>query len=279
MVDTTPSVLDRVRRPEYTGENRCVPCTVVNVVLGAAGSALVALVSVPAALGVFVAALVVIYLRGYLVPGTPTLTKRYLPETVRARFGDHHTEETTEWDTVEKLERHRENAVDPEAFLVEEGVIDADTERFTDEFATRWAAMRDDYRDTATDRETLAALFETDPEAVSFRDREYPAIEIDRRIRKWPSEAALLADVATDAALGAWTDRWTTVPVEQRREIATSLRTVSEACPACGGALERSTDTVESCCGVHQVVAVSCSECGDRLLEVDPDEADAKLTR
>ena len=67
-----------LRNPEHTGENRCVPCTVVNVVISAA----VALV-VGVALAVCLAA---VYLRGYLVPGTPTLTTRYLPDRVLALF-------------------------------------------------------------------------------------------------------------------------------------------------------------------------------------------------
>ncbi|MFB6159704.1 MAG: hypothetical protein ABEJ61_00830, partial [Haloferacaceae archaeon] len=35
-------LFDRVRRPEYTGENRCVPCTVVNLVIAAALALVVA---------------------------------------------------------------------------------------------------------------------------------------------------------------------------------------------------------------------------------------------
>jgi len=37
--------------------------------------------------GVFIASVILIHLRGYLVPGTPTLTKRYLPDDVLQLFG------------------------------------------------------------------------------------------------------------------------------------------------------------------------------------------------
>ena len=76
----------RLRQPEYTGENRCTPCTVVNIAIAVVVSGLVATVFPPAAVAVFVASVVAIYLRGYLVPGTPTLTKRYLPDSVLKLF-------------------------------------------------------------------------------------------------------------------------------------------------------------------------------------------------
>jgi len=79
-------LIDRYKQPEYTGENRCPPCTVVNVVLAALLAAAVGAVLPVAAVPVFAAALVTIYLRGYLVPKTPTLTKRYFPDRLLAKF-------------------------------------------------------------------------------------------------------------------------------------------------------------------------------------------------
>jgi hypothetical protein len=77
-----------LRQPEYTGENRCLPCTVVNAAITAVGSVAVGVVASPVAgtvaLTVGAAA---IWLRGYLVPYTPQLTERYLPERVLAWFG------------------------------------------------------------------------------------------------------------------------------------------------------------------------------------------------
>ncbi|MFC6719694.1 hypothetical protein ACFQGT_13095 [Natrialbaceae archaeon GCM10025810] len=80
-------IVDDLRQPEYTGENRCLPCAVVNLVIAALLSSVVARKSRlggAIALGVSIA---LIYLRGYLVPGTPTLTKRYLPPEVLRWFG------------------------------------------------------------------------------------------------------------------------------------------------------------------------------------------------
>ncbi|WP_435183093.1 hypothetical protein [Halobellus sp. EA9] len=66
-----PSFVDRLRRPEHTGDNRCWPCTAVNLaILGVVAAALAlassVLAAVAAAVGLFV-----ILVRGYLVPGTP----------------------------------------------------------------------------------------------------------------------------------------------------------------------------------------------------------------
>ena len=154
-----------------------------------------------------------------------------------------------------------------------------DDGHLTDEFATVYERKLGVYRDALDERGALAGLFDAGPDAVAFQDRDYPAIAIDGRIRKWPSEAALLADLGTDAALDEWTDDWTDVPVEQRQSLRKGLRAFVEGCPACGGDLTASPETVESCCGIHQVIAVSCGDCGDRLREIDPDQEDAKLTR
>lgn len=272
------SVLERFRRPEYTGENRCLPCTAVNVALALAVGAVLFPLSPPMAVTSLSVSLAAIYLRGYLVPGTPELTRRYLPERVLASFDDHPLEGHANdggWETVERIERERENAVDPEAFLLEVGAVEpceheADlclSAGFTERFDDRAA----DY-DGSIDRGTLAGVFDTDPDSIAMLDREYPAIEIDRRIRKWPSEAALIADLAADDALRGLADRWSAVPLEQRLGILRSLRSFHERCPRCSGPVSLHEETAESCCRSYEVIAIGCEDCGDPLLEFNPDD-------
>lgn len=79
-------LVDRIQQPEHTGRNRCVPCTIVNVAFAAVFGLALAAISGPLGLAVFAAGISLIYLRGYLVPGTPTLTKRYLPDRVLELF-------------------------------------------------------------------------------------------------------------------------------------------------------------------------------------------------
>ncbi|MFB6295861.1 MAG: hypothetical protein ABEH66_03350 [Halobacteriales archaeon] len=83
-----PQAIDRLRRPEYTGDNRCIPCTLVNLLIAASLGIALGAVWLPAAGAVaFALSALAIYLRGYLVPGTPTLTRRYMPVRVLELFG------------------------------------------------------------------------------------------------------------------------------------------------------------------------------------------------
>ena len=278
MVDQSASVLERFRNPEYTGENRCFPCTVVNVAIALVCGIAIATVAPPLGAVVLVGSLVAIYLRGYLVPGTPALTKQYLPEWVLARFDkapnpieERRTEPMQE--TVDRIENRRENAVDPERFLLDVGAVEPceheDDLCLTDRFR---GLLEDDDREDPLDPAELAAVFDTDPASVEVLERPYPAVRIDRRVRKWPSEAALRSDLAADDALGRSTDRWDEVPLEQRLGILSSLRSFRDRCPRCSGPIVVSDGTVESCCRSYEVITFGCSECGDPLLEFSPDE-------
>ena len=309
------SLLDRWRDPAYTGANRCRPCTVVNLCIAVAISAAVALVAPLLALPVLALSLLVVYLRGYLVPGTPTLTARYLPEPVLRAFGKEPPgpSTTNEWETLQRLNSHREHAVDAEQFLVDSGIatgvaepastpaqgltglVDAssdatdateaaegtgsaapatETARVTADFS---AAVDDAIEALDDVRAPLAALLETGPDAITIDWTDAPEVTVDNRVREWPSEAALRLDAATHAALTDWTDRWPAVPLEQRLDILETLRTMRETCPACGGPVEAADAAVPSCCGLHQVVAVACRDCGARLAETAASSDASKL--
>ncbi|SNZ02684.1 hypothetical protein SAMN06269185_0083 [Natronoarchaeum philippinense] len=289
MAENDASVLARLRKPEYTGENRCTPCTIVNVAIAAAASVLVWVAAGPAgeivagglAAAVLAGSLVTIYLWGYLVPGTPTLTKRYLPDRVLALFDKHPLDEHDEesWDAVEQREREQRDAVDPEEFLLSAAVVapcdHEDDLCFADEFGRRLDEYTEQYRDEQPSVEDIEVLFDADPEAVTRQESEHPTFEVYNRLRSWPSEAALIADVAADRALRAHTDRWTEVPVGQRANILESLRSFRQTCPLCGGGVELGTDTVESCCRSYDVARARCIDCDETLLEFDPSMIEA----
>ncbi|WP_331232553.1 hypothetical protein [Natronorarus salvus] len=280
MTDQPTSVLDRFRRPEYTGENRCLPCTVVNVSIALVLAIAISVLAPPVGAVVLVGSLVAIYLRGYLVPGTPRLTERYLPDRVLARFEkapnpieERRTETGAVEETIDRIEARRENAVDPESFLLEVGAVEPceheDDLCLTDRFRDR---LDEDEPANPFDPGRLATVFDTEPAAIEMLDRPYPAIKIDRRVRKWPSEAALLGDLAADGALRGLSDRWVGVPLEQRLGILSSLRSFRDSCPRCGGPIVVSDGTVESCCRSYEVITFGCAECEEPLLEFSPDE-------
>ena len=321
------SLRDRIREPEYTGENRCIPCTVVNGVLAVVLTAAAAVFGPVTAAVVLVASLGSIYYRGYLVPGTPELTKRYLPDRVLRVFGKapdgpregweeapagrdddvtvttfeadqigdesagradgesadrtdaattDRTDDEPEFETIERIRDQRENAVDPIEFLLDVGVVEpaADGEDlvFEDEFAEAVESRVASLEREDVGAETLAEMFGVSPDDVAFEDRAYPAVTVLRRVRKWPGDGAYLADVASHLALVERTDRWLDVPPEQRLSILQSLRSFLSSCPVCGGDVAATADLVESCCMAHEVVAIRCADCGEHVLELDPEK-------
>ena len=344
-------VLDRIRQPAYTGENRCLPCTVLNVAIAFLATVLAAPLGPVAVAVVFAASMGSIYFRGYLIPGTPTLTKRYLPAPVLEAFGkeppgpregweaaeepantddrpddngdpeiDAHAESDAasevdahaevdgengaasgiddaesdtgneaadgdggendaEFETVERIQNRRENAVDPIEFLLDGGVVvptdGPEALAFEESFADRIATHVDRLDEGAVPPAVLAELFDVDPAEIEFQNRSYPAITVRRRVRKWPGDAAYLADVASHLALVEHTDGWIDVPAEQRLSILQSLRSFHADCPVCGGELAATADTVESCCLAHEVVAIRCDDCGEHVLELDPQEIES----
>ncbi|CDK37855.1 hypothetical protein [Halorubrum sp. AJ67] len=273
--------LNRFRSPEYTGENRCLPCTAVNV--GIAGVLAVAVgVVVAVELGVFafVASLAAIWLRGYLVPGTPELTKRYLPERVLRLFGKGRASSPP-------------TALDAESYLLSSSVLvdtpDGVDLAFAPWFASAWrselAALRagdsdDDGPSREADEATdgpdpdiaaLAALTDIDAEllAIDWRDGAAFARADGERIGHWESRAAFLADIAADRALADELDDWNDLQLAARSGVLGAIRLFVEECPACEGAVALEERVVESCCTRYDVVAGRCTACNERLFEMD----------
>ena len=279
----------RLRQPAYTGENRCVPCTVANVAIALGIAAGIALAwrrlvgsGWPAASGAFLlAAFAAIWLRGYLVPGTPTLTKRYFPEWLLAAF-DKEPPVAADESTAEPAARS------PETLLSEAGVVepcaDADDLCLDDGFRTAWDDRIAALADADARRAALAHRFGVDADAIELRDREPGVVAVTtdresetthgRTLAEWPSRATVIADLAADDALAGHVDGWKGFGERTKSSVLGGLRAFLDACPECGGAVTLGTDTVESCCRTHEVLAVGCEDCGARLLEVPADGAE-----
>jgi len=267
------SVFDGLRQPEYTGENRCMPCTVVNsliaVVLAGAVAAAGATVATPlvgaagagVVLGVSAAA---IYLRGYLVPKTPELTKRYFPPWLLSLFGKEPEHPGIEADT--------EGQIDPEQRLIAAGALeecaDVDDLCLTDDFERAWydEIERVDREDAG--RERLLELLGVDGEVEYIEHGEAFRAHVDGvSVGTWESEAAFLADLGAAAALSDRLQNWEAMPVEASSQLLSGLRIFLDSCPSCGSQPELGTETVESCCSTHEVAAVACPNCDARLFE------------
>jgi hypothetical protein len=258
----TTHLLTALRRPEYTGENRCLPCTAVNLVLAAALAAAAAFVSVPLGVAVAVASLASISLRGYLVPGTPELTKRYLPERVLGWFGKADAPDpaaAVEFDAVAFLDRA--------AVVVDTG----DDVALAPAFARRLDAAALALDTEAATTAASADLLGVDPDRVSFAsDGGSWRVLVDGSVLgRWESKVAFVADLAAHRTLSAWTDEWASVPGAARGRTLSAVRACLDTCPACAGEIRLGTDTVGSCCREYEVVAATCADCDARLFETD----------
>lgn len=297
------SLLFRYRQPEYTGENRCLPCTVANVTItgvlslaiGYAWGKTVGQFAWLMATMVFVVGLTAVWLRGYLVPGTPELTKQYFPDWLLGRFASGRTLRPTPDGSDAAVESEVANqkddatsdaddvAPDPEEVNVDAILLSAsvvapceqqDDLCLDDRFRTGWYDRMQSIHDEATERDDLARELDVDPTTIEFEDHEdaFVARTDDRHLGQWESRAALVADLAAARELSEWVEDWDTQAVTVRSQLLSGLRIFLETCPDCEGQVVTGTETVESCCTSRDIVAASCEDCGARLLEIQAPE-------
>ena len=271
---TPSSLVDRVRQPEYTGENRCTPCTLVNVVIAAIVSLAFGVVWLPLAVVSFALFVGVIYTRGYLVPGTPTLTKRYFPDRVLRWFDKDPSATAVSVDGDVDLGSGDAPALDVEAVLQDAGALepceDVDDLCLTADFESAWRREIDRTDDTVV-RRRLASILDIDEEEITLteRDRWFVAVVDGIFVGRWESHAALTADIATDTVLEGQIDDWEAFSPDQRSALTRGLRIYLDSCPDCGGRVDFKEETAESCCRTWEVLVTRCEACDSRLFEID----------
>lgn len=272
---TSQGFIGRLRQPEYTGENRCMPCTVVNTLIALVASGVIVLLGVqfasPVVGGVaagafFGLSLVAIYLRGYLVPKTPELTKQHFPPWLLRLFGK-------EPDVPEQLETD----IDPEVELVDAGALEECDDRddlcLTDDFRADWQAAIDRVGADDAGRARLLDLLDTDEGQVQYQEfgGAFKARVDGQVVGQWESEAAFLADLGAAEILEEQYSRWDHLAIDAKSQLLNGLRLFIETCPTCGGTPTFGAETVESCCSTYEVAAVACEECEARLFETRVD--------
>jgi len=263
------TVLDGIRRPEYTGRNRCWPCTVVNAgILGVA--AVVAGVAWPP-LGVAVAVVgtAAIWIRGYLVPYTPQFAPR-LAEYLPVGFTGSSAAASVPEGQSGSLSGT--DPSDPEAVLetlLEGGVLVAEGEdlllspAFEDAWRREWDRLRD-----ATDEDLAAAVAGAAPGDPAVTTHEVDGGTWVRLAGEGEGEVFLSRPVAVAEAaavraldaLDAGTDPETSATA------ARALRAFLDTCPVCETALVESSTA--DCCGgrtANPRPVSLCPECGHSL--------------
>ncbi|WP_225333376.1 hypothetical protein [Halomicrobium urmianum] len=266
------TTLDRLRRPEYTGKNRCLPCTAFNTLIG-----LAAAVGVGPAAGAGAAAVVLlvsaasIYLRGYLVPGTPTFTKKYFPPWLLKLFGKSaaRVRDATRDDEDDGLPVENTEQVLMRAGALEECRGGADF-CLTDEFGAAWDEQIAEVRDSDAGRERLLDVLDVDEDVDVEYEEHDSAFEVHAEgyhVGTWESDAAYIADVAAGLLLAERLDNWERYSTMRRGQMLQGLRLFLETCPSCGSPVTFGTDTAESCCSAQEVAVVTCEGCGKRIFE------------
>ena len=262
--------VERLRQPAYTGPNRCLPCTTVNAAIAAAVAVVVGVAWHPVGGGMtFAVCLAVIYLRGYLVPGTPELTKRYVPGRLLRLFGKEPLANADDGTTPEGRDAE---TTETETLLRTAGVVEpepeADDLRLTDEFREVWwrriRQFRDDEERAARH---LASVLDVDPAALGFvGEAEFGVSYEGDLIAEWFSEAAFYADLAAEPTLAEWLDGWDDLGDRRRTNLLAGLRAFLERCPACDADLQQVENVRQSCCTTDLVsVSVDCESCGARV--------------
>lgn len=270
-----PMMLAQLKQSEYTGQNRCWPCTLLNagisLVIGIF-SWVILLITNPlpslhagaVGLGLIIGCLLVIYFRGYLIPGTPTFTQRYLPTAVLEKFG-----KTTEIGT-EGLDAD----INPETILLQNSIISScaaeDDLCIDPEFRRQWNTTIEDIHNQGAESKQLIEDFgiSVDEWRVEKQNDVRVLWADSTLIGKWPSEAALLADAAAASILSLEYPFWGELSHAEKRELLYALRLFIEDCPTDDSGVEFGKKQVNSsCCGSTEVLAVTCSGTNEQLFE------------
>lgn len=255
------------RPTAHAGENRCWPCTLVNLALAAVLGGLLAPLSPVLSGVVWVGGVLVVWYLGYLVPGTPYLTSRFLPDRIRGQFGKEPVESAVDGtgDTNESVEQ-----------LQDVGVLERDdNDRFT--LTPRFRASWDDRIDALrgnerAQRSGVAAMVDIDVDRVGLQEIDETrglSVRIEGgTVSQWLSRAALVADVAASETLADVDGEWMTLAPETRHRILVGLRQFRDRCPTCDGRIVSEREETDSCCWTSAAVTARCAACTERLYVV-----------
>ncbi|APE95369.1 hypothetical protein [Halodesulfurarchaeum formicicum] len=246
---------------QYTGANRCAKCTVFNLVATVLAAGLIATANLLVGAFVFVIGLASIYFRGYLIPGTPTLTKRYLPLNVLRWFGHEPTATDGRGPSIESV-------------LLEAGVLhEGAQDLYIDpDFQQAWRTRVQERRGAADDQ-LLGQIGGLEAEQLDQANVEssedgVAAAVSDVQIARWDSRGVFLADVAAAQELEQRYGSWETLSFDERTAVLGGLRLWLEWCPYCDGRVTLGQETVETCCDTIEVVVGACEDCNRRLFEL-----------
>jgi hypothetical protein len=252
------------RQPEYTGANRCMPCTVVNLLIAAAVGGVLTVLVPWLGVAVFVVFGGIIYLRGYLVPGTPTLTKRYFPPRVLRLFGKQPLGHSADGGQV-SIEPGNTSTAGPLAatgIIQQAGTNDID---LAPDFRAEWRKRIQTIREHTLEAEDVREML--DAEDVSRHGDQSFVVDGNTSVR-WGSRAAFVADIAAASLLEERVTEWTEFEWDRQRSVLLGLRLCLDRCPSCDSAVEMTENRADPCCQKPHLMAQSvCENCGAALAD------------
>lgn len=237
-------IADFIRVEEHTGNNRCAICTVLNVLLLAITVLLANLISPLLASILLLFGGLCIWLRGYLVPLTPT----FAPIIVNKLRQDTQRDQRLVNSTVDTELYAREKILEE---LISAGVIQPEGEELTlnDCFEADWYSAMNQLN-ALEDEEIASEIIAVNPmcsnvELQKIDDRDY-VIQKDTSGKlsgeRWTRKPVAIVESAALQVFRDWNIESDTRPVA-----AYALGLFLHECPLCGDEIRTQPDT--GCCG------------------------------
>jgi hypothetical protein len=207
--------------------------------------------------------LVLIYLRGYLVPGTPWLTKNYFPDWLLKKF------DKTPTDDHEPPESIQVNEYLAEHNAIQECQSNDDL-CVNESFQREWIDEIGNIPSSESLVKDFGSFVGMKADNVSLVEKDGMQARIDGElIGQWESKVALQADLAADRIFTGRSEWWENLPVSNKSQVLHGLRLFIEKCPQCEEPVSLDNETKESCCRSYEVMTVSCSSCNTTMFELE----------
>lgn len=254
----------RIFNPEHTGENRCYPCTIVNIVITFGCGLIIGHFGNYYISGLLiVTGLVLIYIRGYLVPGTPSLAQILLPKRLFSLLPGEELSKSSNSISIE-IESHLQQHSILEASHTGE---DKDFQLHSS-IKTRWVHLIRSYQMEEA-MEQLQTSVEASDDMEFFAIPEgYIAMHKGKQIGRWESKQAFLIHMSSFELLDALLPRWDCYRIDEKNLLSVGLRLFTPICP-CGSDITEGMGKIRTCCGSKSVYKIKCQETEIDLLEVD----------
>jgi len=252
----------KIRNTQFTGTNRCWPCTAVNLAVIGAVAGTVAVAWSGAATAVVVGVgLVVLWTRGYVIPGTPRLA-RHLPDRVLRSFGKEPSDRSPPTDVTRALR---------EAGMVKVGDLRLE-DAVRPAYEGRASKLVDDSERL---KEAVVEAFDSvesvsNNRALGGGENWFAKDGDGNTVMRWEARALAAMDVAGEEMLVDRLPGWEECGSTYRHEARAVLRRAVSTCPACSGELVADDGPRVACCGGRSLVGTArCPECAYTVVDAN----------